>query len=117
LHFMGQIETALICYQKSALLIEKASRSEHVLNQGFIRAWVGELLVAREQFKLSDVFLTAAYLKWKHVSPPRASSVLELSKQIRGRMADSPKIRVDEREVERICLDWILGRSLDSQFR
>lgn len=115
LHFMGQVDNALICYQKSALLIEKGLQSEHVLNQGYIRLWVGELLAAREQFKLSLVFFRAAYLKWEQTSPPKASKVALLSKQISARAPNSP--RIDDRDVEGICVQWILGRSVDAQYR
>ena len=115
LHFMGQIDSTLICYQKSALLLEKHARNEHFVNQGFIRAWIGELFVAREQLRLAEVFFRAAYLKWEQVSPPRASKVMQLAKQIKSRKADAAQI--DGRDVERICLDWILGRSVDAQFR
>jgi hypothetical protein len=115
LHFMGQINSALVCYQKSALLLERNPKSEHVLNQGFARAWIGELLVAREQFRLADVFFRAAYRKWEHISPPRAAGVLQLSGQVRTRFVGPD--RRDDDELEKVCFDWILGRSLDHQFR
>ncbi len=38
LQFMGQIESALTCYQKSALLLEKNPQYEHVMNQGYIKS-------------------------------------------------------------------------------
>lgn len=111
LHFMGQIDSALICYQKSALLIEKDTMNEHILNQGYIRAWIGELLVAREQFTLGAAFFRAAFLKWEQTYPMKAATVLQLSKQVRERASGSPSI--DDGSVEKTFLDWILGRSLD----
>jgi len=115
LHFMGQIDEALICYQKSALLIERDPARIHVLNQGYIRLWIGELLAARQQYRLADVFLRAAYLKWEQIAPPKASKALDLSKRIEA--GASLPTRPGDNEVENICLDWILGRSLDSKFR
>ena len=47
LHFMGQTKGALTCYQKSALLLEKSAGRDQVLNQGYVRWWIGELLLAR----------------------------------------------------------------------
>jgi tetratricopeptide (TPR) repeat protein len=114
LHLMGQIDTALSCYQKSALLLEKTPNQFHVINQGFIRAWIGELLVAREQFKLAEVFLRAAHHKWKNVYPPKAAAVLQLARQVRKRIPASNGI--DDSKVEKICLDWIVGRNLDASF-
>ena len=110
LHLLGQIESALTCYQKSALLIEKDFEHERVLNQGYIRLWVGELLVARQQYTLAHTFFRAAYLKWKDVYPARMNAAIELSDQIRARLKDKPS---GDELVERICLDWIKGRSID----
>jgi len=115
LHFMGQIDDALVCYQKSALLIEKDVRMEHYLNQGFIRAWIGELLMARGQFRLAEAFLLAAGLKWQKVSSPRAAGVRKMVKEVRARIPESRWI--SERESEKICLEWILGRTRDSQYQ
>jgi tetratricopeptide (TPR) repeat protein len=115
LHFMGQTDSALICYQKSALLLEKHGMNQHFVNEGFIRAWIAELFVAREQFRLAQVFLRAAYLKWEHVSPPRAATVAQLLKQIQSRTAND--VAIDDTEAEKICLNWILGRTVDAKYR
>src|SRR5581483_4157131 len=37
LHFMGQIESALVCYQKSALLLERGPERENVGHRAFAR--------------------------------------------------------------------------------
>jgi len=110
LHLMGQISGALVCYQKSALLIEKNPTSEHVLNQGFIRAWIAELLVAREQFELAAVFYRAAYLKWVDSSPPRAARILPQSRMIDRRIRGKQTV---DSEVEVTCRRWINGQNLD----
>jgi tetratricopeptide (TPR) repeat protein len=114
LHFMGQIESALICYQKSALLIERRPRGAYLHNQGYIRTWVGELLTAREQYRLAGAFFRAAYLKWSQVSPPKAASVLAQVDQMRSRVLAGSW--VSDEEVEKVFLDWILGRNVDSKY-
>jgi tetratricopeptide (TPR) repeat protein len=111
LHFMGQIDEALVCYQKSALVLERAP-SEHVVNQGFIRAWIAELLVARKQFLLAYNFYRAAYLKWKETAPTRATALEKVAQEVRNRISSSRK--PDDASVERICLDWILGKQVDA---
>jgi tetratricopeptide (TPR) repeat protein len=113
LQMTGQTDAALICYQKSAILIEKDLRNEHIRNQGFIRKWIGDVLIAKEQYKLSLVFLRSAYLKWASVSPPRAGEVSALIGQLIMRVGPVEEIR--ESDIEKICLDWILGRRLDSR--
>ena len=115
LHFMGQIDSALICYQKSALLLEKHAGKEFFVNEGFIRAWIGELLVAREQFRLAQVFFRSAHLKWEDASPPRAANVAQLLKNLQSRTGND--VEIDDTEAEKICLNWILGRTVDAKFR
>lgn len=112
LHFMGQIDSALVCYQKSALLIETDSAREHVMNQAYIRLWIGELLAAREHYRLAYVFFLAARAKWKNISPPKAQNVTLIASQIRDHVKDFAQI--DDSGAEKICHDWILGRSVDS---
>jgi tetratricopeptide (TPR) repeat protein len=114
LHFMGQIDPALACYQKSALLIEKDPQHEHVINQGYIRRWIGEVLIARNQFKLADAFLEAARLKWEQVSPPRAVQVALLRQQIEDQIPSSVEKFVSN-DVERLFQDWISGRYMDAE--
>ena len=115
LQFMGQIDSALTCYQKSALLLEKHAGKELFVNQGFVRSWVGEVFVARQQLRLAHVFFRAAYIKWKDVSPPRATNVTKLLNQIQARiLAD---VAIGDAEVEKICMNWILGRKVDDRFR
>lgn len=111
LHFMGQIESALVCYQKSALLIERNPATESVMNQGYIRTWIGELLMGREEFRLAYVFLRAANRRWQQVAPPKEASVAALLKQIEARVGGP--LHIKDEEAEKLCRDWILGRDVD----
>jgi tetratricopeptide (TPR) repeat protein len=113
LHLMGQVDSALACYQKSALLLERA-RVEHVINQGYIRSWVAELLVARQQITLAYVFYRAAYLKWHQAAPPRANRVKELAQQFRDRVKES--IELEDSTVDGVWVDWTLGENVDAKF-
>jgi hypothetical protein len=112
LHFMGQVDSALVCYQKSALLIEKDSRNDRILNQGYIRRWIGELLLAKNDHRLAGIFLEAARLKWEQVSPPKAAQIVVLQRQLGTRSIDIsglPKLA-----IEKTFLDWISGRLSDA---
>lgn len=111
LHFMGQIDGALTCYQKSAVLVEK-DRGHRVRNQGYIRTWIGELLAAREQYRLAELFFRAAYLKWSSVSPQRATEALALAEKMKERV--SRRTHVTDEQAEKICLEWIAGNNLDA---
>jgi hypothetical protein len=115
LHFMGQARNALICYQKSALLIEKRIGHEQVINQGYIRLWIGELLLSHNQGLLGRIFLDAARRKWEDVVPNRARRLEEMLRQVRptGGRDTQPQ---EARDSEAVCLDWIKGRNLDELF-
>ena len=111
LHFMGQIESALICYQKSALLIERNPRTENVINQGYIRTWIGELLLGHEEFITAYIFLWEAARRWQQVAPPKVTSVASLIKQIEPRLGGP--VEIQDGDAEDLCRDWILGRELN----
>ena len=112
LQFMGQTDWALVCYQKSAVLIEKDLKNEHVLNQGYIRLWVGEIFLARQQLRLATIFFRAAHLKWQQIFPSKAANAVQLAKQTESVMPLEPVI--PDQKIERICLDWIAGRPTDA---
>ena len=115
LQFMGQLDQALVCYQKSAILIEKTVQQNHVYNQGFIRKWLGEVLAARGQSTLGGVFLRAAYLKWKETSPPRANEVMSMYREVEARCSTLSEI--GDQEAESTCLNWIFGKPIGHKFK
>jgi len=112
LHFMGQVDSALICYQKSALLIEKISKNDRILNQGYIRRWIGELLLARNEHRLAEIFLEGARLKWEQVSPPKAAQIVILQRQLGSHLVDFSDM--PKQVIEKTFLDWISGRLNDA---
>jgi len=111
LHQMGQFDSAIVCYQKSAILIEKDPRQEHFINQGFIRRWIAETLIARNEFTIAGILLEAARLKWEFISPPRAAQVAALQRQYADKF--SHRAGLSSHEIERVFRDWIFGRPLD----
>jgi len=112
LHLAGQIDDALVCYQKSALSIEKDLQSEHVLNQGYIRLWIGELLLARKETELGIVFIQAAKAKWDKVSPHRARQVEKMQEGLAANATGS--VELSTLDIEKLCRDWIFGKTLIS---
>jgi tetratricopeptide (TPR) repeat protein len=104
LHLMGQIDPALICYRKSASLLQR-DRNPHVENQGFIRNWMGELLIAKKDLCSAKAFLQAAKSKWRLVSPQRASSIDETLKEIESQTLECVPLNMSN--SERYVLAWI----------
>ena len=111
LHFMGQIEEALICYQKSVILLE-TEKGSWVRNQGYARKWIGELLAAREQFTLAEIFFRSAHRKWAQTYPAKAAEVWLLVQKMTERSGSSNNL--GDQEVENVCIEWMSGVKLDS---
>ncbi len=108
LHFMGQIDAALVAYQKAALLLGRGPEAENVINKAYSRTWIGELLAGRGELNKAYAFLQSAVRLWQQVGPPKTAGVLALMNDIQLQASDP--LRMEERDVERICMDWILGR-------
>lgn len=97
LHLMGQIEPALVCYRKSALLLQRGAYP-HIENQGYIRMWIGELLSAKKDFCAALTFFQAAISKWKLVSPQRAAMAEANITRISDHEKDCPRLSLHDRE-------------------
>jgi hypothetical protein len=110
LHMMGQIEPALVCYRKSAILLQSV-HGRHIENQGFIRNWIGELLIAKDDFCSGSRFLSAAKLKWQGVSPNRSKASDETLSRIANQLNNCEQL--NDMNTERYCVAWIFGRERD----
>ena len=75
LHLMGQINQALICYRKSAQIIEEEVHSDSLANKGYIRDWVGELMYLKGHKELASAGFSAAVHCWELIAPPKAESI------------------------------------------
>ena len=64
--------------------------SDLLLNKGYIRSWIAELLVLQEEFDLAAASYRAAMYRWEDSSPPRAA-------QARGKLetlvTEHPELR------------------------
>lgn len=101
-HLMGQIDSALVCYTKSARLVEKEDDDGDQENQAFIRQWIGELLISKKEVSTALYFLVAAREKWRMVSPPKAERV---QRTINSQAPDGPLPQPDNAEI--FALRWI----------
>ena len=72
LFFLGRFDEALSCYVKSANFLENVHTLHERLNKGYIRLWIGELLVIQNRFGFAAASFRAAECVWSDTSPPRA---------------------------------------------
>lgn len=102
LQLMGQIDPALICYGKSARLIEGEHEDSDIENQAYIRQWIGELLLEKDEIEAALFFTRAAHTKWRLVSPPKAELV---GRELASSFAD--KEIPSATHAEGFALRWI----------
>ena len=106
-----RLDEALVCYVKSAQLLEESRNYSDHLNKGYIRYWIAELLILREEFDLAAAICRASICIWNETSPPRADRAANMLEKL---AVDHPELRsyVDEmcRKVEGIYTRWLRGQ-------
>ena len=84
----GRLEESRVCYLKSARLLEGSGANRNLLNKGYIRQWIGELLVLEKSFKRAAVSYRAAICMWVQSAPPRALEVENDLLRLVGKYSD-----------------------------
>lgn len=102
LHFMGQINQAMICYKKSALVIEDEITAASLANKGYIRQWVGEMAYSKGDRRLASACFSAAAVCWELIAPPKAEI---LERRFHGTDYDG-LVPVARDTAERIFAAW-----------
>ena len=77
LFLAGRLDEALVCYVKSAQLLEDSRSHRDRLNKGYIRLWIGGLLVQQGEYELAAASYRASACIWKECSPPRSTEAQE----------------------------------------
>ena len=77
LYLMKRLDEALVCYTRSAQLLEAGRDHVDRLNRGYIRHWLAEVLVEQGQLDVAAAAYRAAVCAWKDCSPPRAGKAEE----------------------------------------
>ena len=73
LFLANRLDEALVCYVKSAQLLEVDRVHGVRLNKGYIRYWIAEVLVQQEEFESAAASYRAAECMWNDSSPPSSS--------------------------------------------
>ena len=111
LYLMDRLDDALVCYTKSAQLLEASRDHRGRLNKGYIRLWLAELFLKRGQHELAAGTYRAAVCMWRDCSPPRASQAEDTLLALGG---ECPELRVyvDEAEwrAEGMFGEWLAGQ-------
>ena len=102
LFLVDRLDDALICYIKSAQLLEEGRSHQDLINKGYIRLWIGELLARQGRFDVGAASFRAAVCIWADSSPPRATiagnklrSLTQIHPDLRSYL-DAPDWRVED---------------------
>ena len=108
LFFQNQLEDSEICYMKSAQLLEVSRRHTERINKGYIRFWVAELMLQKNEIKLAAASFRAAECIWEDSSPPR---VVRAREQLETLVNDHPKYHIylgmEDWKVEEEFRGWM----------
>ena len=85
----GRLDDALVCYVKSAQLLERSHAYRARLNKGYIRYWIAELMVKQERFDLAAASYRAAMCMWEDSSPPLAGQAKD---KLKALVTDHPEL-------------------------
>lgn len=108
LFFMNRLDEALVCYVKSAQLLENSHSHSDRLNKGYIRYWIAELLVQQDKFELAAASYRAAVCIWNDCSPPRAAQAKEkLEALVTEHSEFRPYINAADWEAEEVYRRWL----------
>jgi hypothetical protein len=108
LWFNSDLDRAVICYKRSAVLLEKEEGAKTIINQGYARAWIAEVLVARREFDLAYYFMRTAASRWKKVAPPRALDIERKIVELREKLQPFEAFAgMSDDEIERRCRRWL----------
>ena len=108
LFYLERFDEALICYVKSAKLLETEAEPDSRLNKGYIRLWFGELLEARFEREMAALMYRAAFYMWRDRSPPRADGAHSKLEKLAG-ANETLGSYTDEKEwrVEAAYSEWL----------
>lgn len=107
----GDVERALVCYRKSAEILEADSGYDSKLNKGYARYWIGEALEHQgRDIDLAYCAYRAALEQWANISPPRAKLAGEGCKRLTGRSAQlAESVEADPWKAEKKFQAWLVG--------
>ena len=108
LFLTDRLDEALVCYIKSAQLLEESQNHSDRLNKGYIRYWIAELMIRREEFESAAASCRASVCVWNDTSPPRADRAANMLETL---IIDHLELRsyVEESDwkVEGIYIRWL----------
>ena len=108
LFYLNRLDEALVCYIKSAKILETKAEPDSRLNKGYIRLWFGELLEARFEPEMAAVMYRAAHSMWHDSSPPRADGAYsKLMALASARPSLDTYMDEQEGRVEALYSEWL----------
>ena len=110
LFYDGRFDEAQACYIKSAQLLEESRSESYRNNKGYIRYWIAELSIHRNEPKLAAALLRAAACTWKCSAPQRAAQAEE---KLEALISENSKLssyrNIEDWKVEAEFRSWLVN--------
>nr|WP_064836868.1 NB-ARC domain-containing protein [Rhizobium phaseoli] len=103
LQFMGRLDDSLVCFMKSAKMLETAGTSDRLSNQGYARQWIGEVLEKKGLDRAALLFFRDAEVLLSRAFPGRAREMRQAIDKLGKKLDLANDDASDARRVAR----WI----------
>jgi tetratricopeptide (TPR) repeat protein len=107
LQMQDRLGHALVCYKKSARVLEASPDSDSVMNRGWAAYWLGEVLEKQGEWEKAFWSYKAAYCRWRAVSPKRGRQAADSYQRVRVRAPASAQFPDDEATCCRMFTELI----------
>lgn len=108
LQLLGRLEEALVCYRKSAKILENDDSRHRLSNQTYARQWIADALYALNSTKMSYCFYEAAEEIAGSFAPGRQRTI---SQEKEARIPKGTLPTISRAEAKRLVEAWVNGRS------
>lgn len=104
----AQLDEALVCYVKSAQILEEERDESERLNKGYIRYWIGEAMVLNGEYQIAAAVFRAAMLIWHTTSPVREDQAKRKLECIVSKYPElSHYLNEEDWKVESVYKNWL----------
>ncbi len=114
----GDVTGAIVCYRKSALVLDKASFREDPSNLGWSRYWIGEALERTGDDEMAFCFFRDALTKWRKTSLIRSRLAETAMDKIGSKLSTTAawgRLRnMTDAAVDNVCQVWLSKPSMQS---
>jgi tetratricopeptide (TPR) repeat protein len=107
LQLQERLDEALVCFKKSALMLESEGAHHILMNRGWAAQWLGQVLEKKAEFGAAYVAFRRAAATWSTASPQRSREAVESAKKIADQVGDDTLLSSGDWECGEMYRSWL----------